>query len=493
MKKRRAGILLHPTSLPSPYGVGDLGPEAYRFVDFLHSAGQKVWQVLPLTIPDETGSPYASPSACAGNWRLISPDMLVKEGLLKEKDLPRSVPVEKAHFQRWVNRQLRVLTKSIDIFHSQGSKKLRTSFSAFKRKEKHWLDDYATFMAIKDHFNGKPWNKWPDGVANRKPAVMKAWKKKLRDGIEFRMYCQWIFFRQWAQLKKYANNKGIDIMGDLPFFVRYDSEDVWQNKHLFLLDKRNRSQMVSGVPPDYFSSRGQMWGDPQYDWKAMERSHFSWLVERFHMAFTLFDIVRMDHFRGYRAVWHIKQGSKTARNGKWVGVPGDKLFKAIKRRLGNMPVVAEDLGFITQDVVEFRSKLGFPGMHVMQFGFSGSRDNYNFPDNFYRNSFAYTGTHDNDTARGWITLSARAKPRRNALRYTRASKKDFAWTFLSKGMKSRSNTFIIPMQDIFNLGSQARMNKPGTKKGNWQWRFGEKMLTPSLVKKLKKITKASGR
>ncbi|MFC1687899.1 4-alpha-glucanotransferase, partial [Patescibacteria group bacterium] len=396
-------------------------------------------------------------------------------------------------YQRWVNRQFRVLTKSLKIFQSRGSKRLRASFAAFKKKEKHWLDDYAMFMAIKDHFKGKPWNKWPTGLANRKPAMMKAWKKKLRDGIEFRMYCQWIFFRQWAHLKKYANNKGIDIMGDLPFFVRYDSEDVWQNKKLFLLDKRNRARVISGVPPDYFSSRGQVWDDPQYDWKAMERTDFAWWVERFQSAFSLFDFVRVDHFRGFRAVWHIKQGSKTARNGAWVSVPGEKLFRAIKKRIRALPVVAEDLGFITKDVVDLRKKLGFPGMHVMQFGFSGSKNNYNYPDNFVRNSVAYTGTHDNDTARGWITSSARAVPRKNALKYTRVSKKDFAWKFLSKGMKSPANTFIVPMQDVLNLGSQARMNKPGTKKGNWQWRLGENLLTLSLARKLKKITKAARR
>lgn len=493
MNTRRSGILLHPTSLPSPYGIGDFGPEAYEFVDFLHRAGQKIWQVLPLTIPDETGSPYASPSAFAGNWLLISPDILLAQGLIDDAGMPRPRKVGHVNYDSIVIERRKLLERSLIYFKNHAPKDFLQEFRKFQTTESAWLKDFALFMAIKEHFHGRPWRRWPSGLAERNPRSVRIWSKKLAALVEIRAYSQWLFFRQWQALKSYANHKGIEIIGDLPFFVRYDSVDVWTHRRLFLLDRRGLPQYVSGVPPDYFSARGQVWNDPHYDWKAMERTGFSWWLDRFHMALRLYDRVRLDHFRGYAGVWHIRRGSLTARKGHWSAVPGGKLFSAVRKFTRHMPFVAEDLGYITEDVIQLRKRFGFPGTRVMQFGFSRDPGNVHRYENYPPNAVVYTGTHDNAPARGWIEEGEVPSHARRALQKLRATRATFAWKLIARGMDSASHTFIMPMQDVLGLGAEARMNTPSTKRKNWRWRLQSVALTEQYVKRLRAITRASRR
>ncbi len=493
MKTRRSGILLHPTSLPSPYGIGDFGPEAYSFVDFLRKAGQKFWQVLPLRIPDETGSPYASSSAFAGNWLLVSPDLLVAQGLLPESELPRERKVGFVNYDNLIHDRKNMLDRSLRYFDDSVSERLKKAFWEFKKRESWWLRDFSLFMAIKDFFGGRSWHRWSDGLARRNPDTLRLWAKTLGNGMRIYEYGQWLFFRQWESLRAYANRRGIQIIGDVPFFVRHDSVDVWSHRRLFMLDKRNLPRVVSGVPPDYFSSRGQIWRDPQYDWKAMEQGQFTWWVQRLGMVLRLYDKVRLDHFRGYEAVWHIRRGSLTARNGHWSPVPGDKLFTRMCKFSKHMPFIAEDLGLITDDVTALRKKFGFPSMRVLQFGFSLNAGNPHAIKNLPLNAVVYTGTHDNNTAQGWILDDAPANIRRHALAVLKADKRTFAWKLIQAGMKSRADTFIAPLQDVLGLGSEARMNTPSTKRKNWRWRLKPAVLTDQIAKKLRKLSTDSGR
>ncbi len=491
MTSRASGILLPVSSLPSPYGIGDFGPEAYRFVDFLHSAGQKRWQILPLTIPDNTGSPYASPSAFAGNWMLISPEFLLQAKLIERLPARQKVgPIQ--HSRAWVQKT-KMLHESFAFFHRHSLTEQRKRFAIFKQRERSWLNDYALFMALKDWFFGKQWYKWPTPLAKRQPAALKRWTRKLKNQIHYSMYCQWIFFEQWQNLKRYANKRDIQIIGDLPFFLTNDSVDVWKNQQLFLLMSEGKPRYISGVPPDYFSKQGQLWNDPQYNWRSLQTSSFRWWVGRIRKAMELYDFIRLDHFRGFRAVWFIKRGSKTAKKGQWVSVPSQALFKTLRRKLGNLPFIAEDLGVITNDVNILRKQLGFPGMRVLQFAFSGDPNNYHLPEKMSLNSIAYTGTHDNDTARGWIEGSGKPHQRRNALAYAKATKKNFAWKLIEIGMRSRPHTFIAPMQDVLNLGSEARINKPSTTRGNWSWRLQPNVLKSNLAKRLKRLTREAKR
>ena len=491
MYERSSGILLPVSCLPGRYGIGDFGLEAYRFVDFLASAGQKFWQILPLTIPDNTGSPYSSLSALAGNWLLISPELLMKAGLIDR--LPKKQPGGRVDYSRsWVQKS-RLLWRSFSYFHKHASRQQKKRFAAFQKRERPWLTNFGLFMAVKDWFHGKPWYTWPAPLARLQRAALKTWTRKLITRIPYHTYCQWIFFEQWRALKQYANRKGIRIIGDLPFFVTHDSVDVWENQQLFLLMAKGQPRYISGVPPDYFSNRGQLWNDPQYNWRSLRTSGFRWWVERVRKAMELYDIVRLDHFRGFRAIWFIKRGSKTAKKGRWVSVPSQALFKILRKKLGKLPLIAEDLGVITNDVNLLRKQLGFPGMRVLQFAFSGDPNNYHLPEKMNLNSIAYTGTHDNDTARGWIEQSGKPRQRKNALAYAKATKKNFACKLIEIGMHTRAHTFIAPMQDILNLGSEARMNKPSTKRGNWSWRLRPNMLTPALAKRLKTLTKKAGR
>jgi 4-alpha-glucanotransferase len=491
--QRRAGILLHPTALPSPYGIGDFGPAAYQFVDFLSVAGQKLWQVLPLTLTDVTGSPYASCSALAGNYLLISPDQLAKDNLLKQGDVPRLLDTRWVQYGRASREKNLLIKKSLEYFQTQHTAVAENDFRLFRKKQTWWLADFALFMALKDHFKGRPWHRWPDHLAGRQKKALQAWRKKLRHEILFYEYSQWLFSKQWLALKSYANHRGISIIGDVPFFVIADSADVWVNKKLFQLDKRNLPKSVSGVPPDYFSARGQIWGDPQFDWQELQRTNFKWCVQRFNMAFQMYNLVRLDHFRGYSAVWHIRRGSRTGRIGTWVSVPGSKLFSMVRKKMHKLPFIAEDLGVITPDVTALREKFHLPSTRILQFSFDGLPHNNHQPALFSHDVVAYTGTHDNDTSRGWITRSGRRHERRNALRQTKTTPEHFAWKLITMGQRSKADTFIAPLQDVLNLGSEARFNKPGTKQKNWRWRYSASMLTGKLAKQLKKTTVSSHR
>ncbi|MFA6909186.1 MAG: 4-alpha-glucanotransferase [Patescibacteria group bacterium] len=493
MKQRTAGILLHPTSLPSKYGIGDLGPEAYRFVDFLHAAGQKMWQVLPLTIPDKYGSPYASPSAFAGNWLLISREFLYEQKLLDKKYITRTLLVGDVLYGTVVAQKRQMLARSLEIFLERGAPGLRESFKRFCHQEQAWLDDFALFMALKKHFHNRFWHRWPKDIAQRRTRALTAWRKKLAKEIVFHQYTQWIFFEQWSALKKYANTRGVRIIGDLPFFVHDDSVDVWTHPNMFMLDTHFRPRFISGVPPDYFSARGQIWNDPQYNWDVIVKSNFRWWLQRFAAAERLYDIIRLDHFRGFAGVWHIRYGSLTARKGHWVSVPGRKLFAKVQRRFPSLRFIAEDLGYITRDVIELRKRFKFPGTRVMQFGFSGQPGNPHYVKIYGPNVVAYTGTHDNDTARGWIRDPRHTQEGRIALSYLKATKKNFSWKLIECGLRSGANTFITPVQDLLNLDSSARMNMPATKGKNWRWRMNEGSLTFALAKRLKHITKAARR
>jgi len=485
--KRRTGILLHPTSLPSPYGIGDFGAEAYRFVDFLHTAGVKLWEVLPLKIPDCTGSPYATSSSMAGNWILISPDLLIQDGLLEKKQLPKKLPIDRINHHRIKKERLALLEYSYKFFQVNATAKQKRQFFQFKLQEAHWLPQFALYKALKYYHHGKPWWEWAKPLANHNAVELKKWTNKLEYEIKLFKYTQWVFFDQWNRLKQYANTKGVKIFGDLPFFVAHDSVDVWANRKLFLLDKKNMPTFISGAPPDYFSEDGQLWGDPQYNWKKLKKIRYQWWIRRFHMACRLYDIIRLDHFRGYKSLWHIPGNTRKARDGKWAVIPGEQLFKTARKQLGKLPIVAEDLGTITQDVITLREEFKFPGMRVLLFGLNGQYDNFHLPKNYPKNCVAYTGTHDNNTARGWITKTGKARDRQFALRHLSATKTTFAWKLIEYGMKSNANTFMMPLQDIFNLGSDARMNKPSTMIGNWSWRFKKSKLTPALAKKIKRL------
>ena len=479
---RASGILLHPTSLPGPYGVGDLGPEAYKFVDFLVDAGQSLWQVLPLGPTGYGDSPYACFSAFAGNTALISPERLNIE------------------FQTDKNETLR---RAYQNYTKTTDTNLRSAFETFAQREAHWLDDYALFRALKDAHNGVAWIDWEPALVRRTPAALARAREQLREEIEAQMFYQFLFFEQWFALKKYANEKGVKIVGDLPIFVAQDSADVWTNPDQFKLDKNGRPLVVAGVPPDYFSSTGQLWGNPLYNWERMEADGFAWWIERVRATLKVVDIARVDHFRGFAACWEIPGGDKTAERGQWVEAPGRELFTAIRKTLGQLPIIAEDLGVITPDVVALRDEFGFPGMRILQFGFGGDAKNIDLPHNYIANVVAYTGTHDNDTTVGWFesvagegstrTEEQIERERRFCLDYLNSDGEEIHWDFIRAVFASVANTAIVPLQDVLGLGTEARMNLPNSTEGNWSWRYPSGSLTDEIATRLKKLTKLYGR
>ncbi len=491
--KRSSGILLHPTSLPSPYGIGDFGPRAYEFVDFLAAARQRVWAVLPLTIPDFTNSPYASVSAMALNWFLVSPDQLVRHGLLDPADKPNERSVRSAQFGYAYRQKRALLETSYRYFQSHASATHQRRFKQFIRQEKSWLESYVLYMAIKEAHRNKPWWLWPAPLARHTARALRQARKRFATTMDFFRYEQWVTQEQWLTLKDYANKHGVKIFGDIPFFVTHDSVDVWAQQSQYLLNTKHQPTVVSGVPPDYFSRRGQIWNNPHYNWEIMERDHFRWWRERINRASELYDFIRLDHFRGFCAIWHIPAGARTARHGEWVSVPGRALFAALKKDglLGTL--IAEDLGSITPDVTQLRTELKLPGMRVMQFGFSGFPDNYHRPQNFTTHDVAYTGTHDNDTSRGWFTSSGTKDERWYAGERLHADATNFTWKLMRAGMQSPAWLFITPMQDVLNLGSEARMNTPGTKRGNWRWRCTPEAFSAILSRRLARLTASTKR
>ncbi|MEW6125553.1 MAG: 4-alpha-glucanotransferase [Acidobacteriota bacterium] len=496
---RLSGILLHPTSLPNRFGIGDLGDEAYRFIDFLAASEQSLWQVLPLGPTGYGDSPYQCFSAFAGNPLLVSPEQLVAEGLLDKQDL-RGVPkfpVEKIDFGWVIPYKMGLLERAYSNFKKSTDTDLRAAFLAFRQEAAPWLDDYALFRALKDQHKGVAWNKWKPQYALRDAKAINEAREKLHDKIEAHRFFQFLFFKEWRALKNYCHDKGIKIIGDVPIFIAYDSADVWTNPELFKLDAKGRPLVVAGVPPDYFSKTGQLWGNPIYNWEKMQATKFQWWIERLQATFNTVDIVRIDHFRGFCATWEVPARDKTAKNGRWVEVPGKALFTRLNEMLGELPIIAEDLGVITPDVEALRDGFGFPGMRIFQFAFR-DRANIDLPHNYIPHSVAYTGTHDNDTAVGWFnskagegsTRSAEqiAAEKRFCMDYLNTRGKAIHWDFIRAVLASVADTAIIPMQDILGLGSEARMNLPASQQGNWQWRYKANALNEHLSNRLNHLT-----
>jgi len=502
---RASGILLHPTSLPSPFGIGDLGEDAFRFADFLESCGQTIWQTLPLGPTGYGDSPYASYSAFAGNTMLISPQQLIEQGLLDEEAALGAPKFSEEHveFQKVIEFKQPLLRKAFDRFQNDSDTTLHREFQAFTNHMMWWLDDYALFRALKDAHEGRAWNEWEPELVRRDPQALERAREHLREEIEAQKFYQYLFFKQWAQLRSHCHMMGIKLVGDIPIFVAQDSADVWTQPRQFKLDEQGKPIVVAGVPPDYFSKTGQMWGNPIYNWEQMLADGFSWWIKRVQATLQIVDILRIDHFRGFAASWEIPGGDKTAERGAWVNVPGRELFRAIKNALGELPIMAEDLGVITPDVEKLRDEFGFPGMRILQFGFSSDTKNNDLPHNYIQNSVAYTGTHDNDTTLGWFNSHAGAgstrdaaqieRERRYCLSYLNSDGSEIQWDFIRALLASVANTAIIPLQDVLGLGTEARMNLPNSVSGNWAWRYKREALTNELGKRLRKLTEVYGR
>lgn len=501
---RASGILLHPTSLPGRFGVGDLGDEAYRFVDFLVDAGQSYWQVLPLGPTGYGDSPYQCLSAFAGNPLLISPQRLVEDNLLDEKEIEH-VPrfsAGRVDFGPVIEHKYKLLQKAFENFQRITDTGLRSDFLTFCQQSMLWLESYALYRALKDEHNGAAWNSWEPALLKRDPLALNSARERLHDRIEAHKFFQYLFFRQWSRLKEYCHSNHIKIIGDVPIFVAYDSSDVWMNPQLFKLDSEGRPIVVAGVPPDYFSVTGQLWGNPIFAWDHMRVSGFQWWIERFRATLKMVDIIRLDHFRGFAACWEIPFGDSTAERGRWVEAPGKELFTALKQAFGDLPILAEDLGVITPDVEALRDDFGFPGMRILQMGFS-DKNSGDLPHNYVANSMVYTGTHDNDTAVGWYSSkpgvgSTRGahqieKERKFCLEYLNSKGEEIHWDFIRAAMSSVSRTAIIPLQDVMGLGSEARMNLPASSSGNWSWRFKSSQLTGKLSARLRKYADLYGR
>ena len=493
---RSSGILLHPTSFPSRFGIGDLGLEAYRFVDFLAQSAQQLWQVLPVGPTGYGNSPYASYSAMAGNPLLISPDMLRDGGLLAEEDFANlpTFAVEKVDFEQVVQTKIPLLKKACENFKSKATPVQQQEFAGFCESKAYWLDDYALFMALKDAQEGASWHKWAPEIARRQPEALDQWRQQLNAEISYYKYIQFEFFRQWSELKRYANMRNIQIVGDIPIYVAYDSADVWAHPDIFCLDEQTgEAALMAGVPPDYFSATGQLWGNPVYNWEKLQQMNFNWWVQRFQAMLDYVDIIRIDHFRGFQAYWAVQQGETTAMNGTWIEAPGQALFQVLNEKLGKLPVLAEDLGIITPEVEALRDHFEFPGMKILQFAFGSDPGNPYLPFNYLRNFVVYTGTHDNDTTVGWFNqLSDHEK---NAvLRYLGCtSPEGIHWDLIRLALSSVANQAIIPLQDILGLGGEARMNVPSQAEGNWAWRYESEALTDEVRDRLKTLTETYGR
>jgi 4-alpha-glucanotransferase len=491
-------MLLHPTSLPSPFGIGDLGDEAYRFAGQLADAGQTIWQMLPLGPTGYGDSPYQLFSAFAGNPLLISPEPLMRDGFLARHDLqdaPRSSP-EAVDFPAVIAWKNATLTKAFRNFRRSATPELRRLYEDFCLEHAAWLDDYALFIALK-HFHGIEhiWTEWDPDSVTRQPAALANWREKLSDSIECQKYWQFEFHRQWDALRYYCHERNLKLMGDLPIYVAHDSADVWANPQAFQLDERGLPLVVAGVPPDYFSATGQLWGNPIYRWQEMAAGGYAWWVERFRAIFTQFDLVRLDHFRGFQAYWEVPGGETTSVNGRWVNGPGADLFRAVKTQLGDLEVVAENLGVITPEVESIRHEFDFPGMAILQFAFGKDPQGPSFrPHNYVRDLFAYTGTHDNDTVMGWwqseggdSTRSPEdvAKEKAFARSYLAADGAEMNWCLIRNLFASVARAAIVPMQDVLGLRAESRMNKPGTLGGNWRWRLTADGFAPDHVSRLR--------
>ena len=486
--QRSAGILLHPTALPGSWPIGDLGEQAFGFVDFLSEAGQSVWQILPLGPTGYGHSPYNTLSAFAGNTALID-----LQQLIANQDLDRAL-VEAAvnncagmSFHQVHSVKHRLLeTAKRNFFHRRSPERC-DNFTRFCRHNADWLDDFGLFMAIKDAFNNQPWSDWPESLRRHQPDAIAAWRDSHAAQCDLYKYQQYVFYEQWQTLKRYANRKGVKIFGDIPIFVAYDSADVWANQHLFQLDAEGMPLAVAGVPPDYFSSTGQRWGNPLYNWQAHLAEDFHWWTRRFIHQLQQCDMIRIDHFRGFQACWSIPAAEKTAVNGHWEEAPGRKLLEKLQTINAKMPIIAEDLGVITEDVEALRDDFGLPGMNILQFAFDSGPDNPYLPENHAANSLVYTGTHDNDTTLGWWRSLPQAQKER-IRDYLGKPRPEMPWNLIELAMASPARLCIIPCQDILGLDKSARFNTPGRATGNWQWQLSPEMLTDDLARRLRKLT-----
>lgn len=496
---RESGILLHPTSLPSKFGIGELGSEAYDFVDFLVRSRQRLWQILPLGPAGYGGSPYQCLSAFAGNTMLISIEKLIEDKLLLHEDigvLP-DFDAKLVDFEEVRTYKTNLLRKAFNKFIASDNCE---DYGRFIRENKYWLEDFSFFMALKRNFGDAAWNLWDREIAFRNPIATEHYRNRMSREIEYQKFLQYIFFSQWKSLKNYANRQGVKIIGDLPLFVSYDSSDAWSQGYLFELDEAGNPVKVAGVPPDYFSETGQLWGNPHYRWDEMEKDGFKWWRDRLDLLFGMVDIVRLDHFRGLESYWEIPGGEKTAQKGRWVKAPGRKLFQTLKSCMGEMPIIAEDLGFITKEVEELKNEFELPGMILMQFIFNSPLKERLLPKSFEMNSVVYTGTHDNDTTVGWYLKTKMANPGlENEIKdylniFGEIDEKSMCWNLIEAALSSKSNTAIIPMQDLLCLGSEARMNIPNTVGGrNWRWRLERRLLTAELEEKLASLSEKYGR
>ena len=525
MTKRKSGILLHPTSLPSSYGVGDFGPAAYAFIDHLEQAKQTLWQILPLVPTDAGGSPYASCSAFAGNTLLISPEQLMQDGLLTKQDLDKAkiAPSARVDYAKAIAAKQPLLEKAYQAFCADEPP---TAYLDFLEENGFWLWDYSLFIALKRHFYAQraaektdegfaafvaecddfsldeaqlrayykqaSWNSFPKTIKKRNLASLRKWRRILAEEIERENFLQYIFDKQWQALKAYANQKGISVIGDAPIFVAYDSADVWANQRLFRLNTHGTPLGVAGVPPDYFSETGQLWGNPLYDWAQHARTDYDWWTQRIAHALKQVDILRIDHFRGFESYWEIPFGAEDARGGKWVKGPGEQLFAAMREKIGDLPLIAEDLGIITEEVAALRDRLGFPGMCILQFAFGQDKNNAYLPHRCRKNSIMYTGTHDNDTSRGWYA-AASEEEKDHYRRYMNVDGQNAAWDLIRLAFSSPADTAIIPLQDVLNLPTEHRMNIPGTAEGNWGFRFSFEQWDEGFTAGLRYLSELFGR
>jgi 4-alpha-glucanotransferase len=491
---RSSGVLLHPTSLPGGFGIGDLGPAARRFVAFLAEAGQSVWQVLPLGPTGYGDSPYQCFSAFAGNPLLVSPELLVAEGFLpaSELDATPGFPNDRVDFGAVIPWKRALLERAAARFAAQADVARAPEFRAWCDRHAEWLEDYALFMALKDAFGGAPWCDWPEPLRRREPEALTAARGVHAARVHAQRFSQWVFFRQWQSLREHAHARGITIMGDAPIFVAYDSADVWARPELFHLDAHGKPTVVAGVPPDYFSEDGQLWGNPLYRWDALAQEGHAWWIARVRAMLELVDRVRLDHFIGFTRYWEVPAGAASAREGVFKPGPGAELFVALERAIGDLPIVAEDLGVLTAEVEALRDRFAFPGMKILQFAFGGALDSAFLPHAYQRNCVVYTGTHDNDTTAGWWAAASEDE-RHNLRQYLDRDVRDAAWALIRLGMASVADTFLVPAQDLLSLGNEARMNFPGRPAGNWFWRLPEGALDAGMAGRLRSLTALFGR